>query len=63
MAIAFARSKYLSRSNNKNACCTSAYNARSRVVDERTGKVFDFTSHGGHAYHEMLLPSFVDMKL
>jgi len=62
MAIAFARPEYVGRSDNKNACCKSSYNSRSKIVDERTGKVFNFTNHGGNAYHEMLLPEYVDKK-
>ena len=62
MAIAFARPEYVGRSDNKNACCKSSYNSRSKIVDERAGKVFNFTNHGGNAYHEMLLPEYVDKK-
>ncbi|MDC0864330.1 AAA family ATPase [Rickettsiaceae bacterium] len=62
MAIAFARPEYVGRSNNKNACCKSSYNSRSKIVYERAGKVFNFTNHGGNAYHEMLLPEYVDKK-
>ena len=38
MAIQFARAEYVSRSSGKNACCKSAYNARSKVTDEKTGE-------------------------
>ena len=62
MAIGFARVERVSRSDNKNACCKGAYNARSEVVDEKTGEVFNFTKHGGSVYHEMLLPEHVDKK-
>ena len=62
MAIAFARPEYIGRSDNKNACCKSSYNSRSKIADQRLGKVFNFASHGGNAYHEMVLPEYVDKK-
>ena len=40
MAIAFARIEYKGRSSGANACTMSAYNARSRIVDEKTGEVY-----------------------
>jgi len=62
MAIAFARIEFVSRSTGASACNSSAYNARSVVVDERTGEVFDYTKRGGNVYHEVLLPDHVDKK-
>jgi Ti-type conjugative transfer relaxase TraA len=60
MAICFARVKMVSRSNGGNACRTGAYNARSRIYDEKNGQTFDFTAKGGNVHHEMLLPEHVD---
>lgn len=40
MAIGVAIPKYVSRSTGGNACCKSAYNARSRILDNHTGEVF-----------------------
>ena len=62
MAIEFARIRYVSRSAGGSACNSSAYNARSKVVDERTGEVFDYSKRGGNVYHEILLPDHVDKK-
>ena len=63
MAIAFARPEYVGRSDNKNACCKSSYNSRSRIIDQKTGKAFNFINHGGNVYHNILLPEYVDKKL
>lgn len=62
MAIGFARAAYVKRSEGKNACCTSAYNSRSKIKDENTGITYDFTKRGGNVYHEMILPEHVDKK-
>ena len=40
MAIQFARIEILSRKSGGNACCKGAYNARSKIVDEKTGEIF-----------------------
>ena len=43
MAIQFARIEILNRKNGGNACRKGAYNARSKITDEKTGEIFDFT--------------------
>jgi hypothetical protein len=62
MAIGFVKSRYVSRSNNGNACNSSAYNARSKIIDKRTGQVFNWTKQDNNLYHEVLLPEHVDKK-
>ena len=62
MAIQFARIQIVSRKTGGNACCKGAYNARSKIVDEKTGEIFNFTKRGDNVYHEMLLPDHVDRK-
>ena len=62
MAIGFAKSRYIGRSSGGSACRSGAYNARSEIVDERTGEVFNFKERGGNVYHEILLPSHVNIK-
>jgi hypothetical protein len=62
MAICFVKSRYVSRSTGGNACRTSAYNARSKIVDSRTGEIFDYTDRVDNSYHEVLLPEHVDKK-
>lgn len=60
MAIQFARIEILNRKNGGNACRKGAYNARSKITDEKTGEIFDFTKHGANVYHKVLLPCYVD---
>ena len=62
MAICFARVRYVSRSTGGSACNSSAYNARSKIVDEKTGEVFNWSKREDNVYHEMLLPDYVDKK-
>ena len=62
MAIEFAKIRFVGKSTNGNACNSSAYNARSKIVDEKTGEIFDYTKRGGNVYHEILLPKYVDNK-
>ncbi|MCA0253913.1 MAG: MobA/MobL family protein, partial [Proteobacteria bacterium] len=65
MAIAYARVEYPGRSDNggnANACCKSAYNARSIIRDNRTGVTYDWEWKGDNVYHDMLLPNYVDHK-
>jgi Ti-type conjugative transfer relaxase TraA len=62
MAICFARVRYVSRSTGGRACNSSAYNARSKIVDEKTGEVFNWSKREDNVYHEMLLPDYVDKK-
>ena len=44
MAIQFARAEYVGRSSGKNACCKGAYNSRTKIKDEKTNIVYNFTS-------------------
>ncbi len=60
MAIQFARIEVLSRKSGGNTCCKGAYNARSKIVDEKTGEIFNFTKQGGNVYHKILLPQGID---
>ncbi|MBY0580223.1 MAG: AAA family ATPase [Rickettsiales bacterium] len=62
MAIGFAKSRYIGRSSGGSACRSSAYNARSEIVDKKTGEVFNFKERGGNVYHEILLPTHVNIK-
>ncbi len=57
MAIQFASVRYLSRGKGASAVRTAAYNARDRVVEERTGEVHDYSDHPPDLkYHHVLLP-------
>jgi Ti-type conjugative transfer relaxase TraA len=62
MAIEFARAEYVSRSDGKNACCKSAYNARARVADQKTNVVYTFERLKDNVHHEVLLPGGVNDK-
>ena len=62
MAIQFARAEYVSRSSGKNACCKGAYNARSKVTDEKTNITYNFSNRPDNVYHEILLPEHVDQR-
>ena len=62
MAIGFAKSRYVSRSTGGNACNSSAYNARTKIVDERTGKLYNWTRKEDNVYHEILLPDYANKK-
>ncbi|HJK87185.1 MAG TPA: AAA family ATPase [Candidatus Megaira endosymbiont of Nemacystus decipiens] len=62
MAIQFARVERVSRTNAKNACCKGAYNARTKVKDQRTNVTYNFSEKGDNVYHEILLPEYVSTK-
>ena len=62
MAIGLARPEYVTRSKGDNACCKSAYNARSRIVDQKTGQIFNWVKRDGNVFHEVMLPQHVDKK-
>ncbi|RWE18181.1 MAG: MobA/MobL protein, partial [Mesorhizobium sp.] len=56
MAIAFARARYISRSDGGSAVRTAAYNGREAIKAERTGEVFYFKHRDAPEHHEVLLP-------
>ena len=62
MAIQFARLAYVSRSQGKNACCKSAYNARAQITDLTQGVTYDFRRIQDKAFHAILLPNNVNEK-
>ena len=62
MAIQFARVQRVSRSTGGNACCKGAYNSRTKIKDEKTNIVYNFTSRKDNVYHEVLLPEYVHQK-
>lgn len=57
MAIYHASVKSFSRGKGQSGTAAAAYRAGLRVVDERTGKVHDYTRRGGVAGWEMLAPA------
>jgi hypothetical protein len=62
MAIAFANVEYVSRSSGANACRKGAYNSRTKIINNKTGEVFDFIKRGGNVFHEVLIPEHADRK-
>ncbi|RWD60432.1 MAG: MobA/MobL protein, partial [Mesorhizobium sp.] len=56
MAIAFARARYISRSDGGSAVRSAAYNGREAIKAERTGEVFYFKHRDAPEHHEVLLP-------
>ena len=62
MAIGLARPEYVSRSSGSNACCKSAYNARSKIIDNKTGEVFNWVKRDDNVFHEIMLPEHVNNK-
>ena len=62
MAIQYARIEIVKRSDGGNACCKGAYNARTKVTDNKTNITYNFIKKGDNVYHTILLPSHVDLK-
>jgi len=56
MAIAFARARYISRSDGGSAVRSAAYNGREAIKAQRTGEVFYFKHREAPEHHEVLLP-------
>ena len=55
MAIQFARIEIVGRSSGGNACCKGAYNARTKVKDQQTGVIYNFSKKGDNVYHELIV--------
>lgn len=62
MAIQFARIEIVGRSSGSNACCKGAYNARTKVQDQQTNVVYNFSRHGDGVFHEIFLPLHANEK-
>jgi hypothetical protein len=62
MAIAFARSKRISRGKGESAVATAAYVIRGRLYDERTGVTHKFKDGGTLAHAAILLADGVDQR-
>ena len=56
MAIAFARARYISRSDGGSAVRSAAYNGREAIKAQRTGEVFYFKHRKAPEHHEVVLP-------
>jgi len=62
MAIQFARIEIVSRSTGGSACCKGAYNARTKIKDEKTNVTYNFSHKGDNVYHTVLLPEHANKK-
>ena len=56
MAIYHLRATMISRSQGRSATAASAYRVAERIVDRRTGLVFDYAARGGVDHTEILAP-------
>jgi MobA/MobL family len=64
MAIQYARARYIKRSEGGSAVRQACYNARLKMVSERTGEEFDWRrKHGTLEHHAVLLPPNCPMRL
>lgn len=57
MAIYHLSVKPLSRSAGRSSAAAAAYRSASRITDERTGEIFDFTKKRGVEQAEIVLPA------
>lgn len=49
--------KSVSRSSGRSSVAAAAYRAGEKLIDQRTGELFDFTRKGGVLHSEVMLPS------
>lgn len=59
MAIYHFTTHTMSRANGHSAVAAAAYRSGSKLIDERTGEVFDFTRKGGVISAEIVTPEGV----
>jgi MobA/MobL family len=60
MAIFYFNAQAISRSSGKNACRAAAYNARTKIVDEKTQKSYDYSDRTDLAHSLILTPQIAD---
>jgi len=56
MAIYHQSVKAVSRSSGRSSTASAAYRAGEKIIDLRTGEIFDFTKKGGVEHAEIILP-------
>ena len=56
MALFHSHIQVISRSSGRSAVAAAAYRSGTRMTDERTGAVHDYTRKGGVAHSEVVLP-------
>ena len=59
MAIYHLSVKTLSRSDGRSATAAAAYRSASRIIDERTGEIHDYTHKQGVVSRDLILPGTV----
>ncbi|SPR06956.1 conjugal transfer protein TraA [Orientia tsutsugamushi] len=62
MAIQFARTEFLRRSEGCDSCRKAAYNARTIVKNEQTKIRYNFSRKEDNVYHTVLIPAYVNQK-
>jgi hypothetical protein len=60
MAIFYFNAQAISRSSGKNACRAAAYNARTKIVDEKTQKSYDYSDRTDLAHSLIMTPQIAD---
>ncbi len=60
MAIFYFNAQAISRSSGKNACRAAAYNARTKIVDEKTQKSYDYSDRTDLAHSLVMTPQIAD---
>lgn len=63
MAIAWARVRYVKRSQGRSAVAAAAYQSRTLMIDQRTGEPHDGTKHEPIEAHQVMLPNGADESL
>jgi ATP-dependent exoDNAse (exonuclease V) alpha subunit len=63
MTIGFVKSSVAGRSSGKNAVAMAAYRSGDRLVDEQTGKFYDYTKKTGVEHSEIISPVAADWIL
>ena len=57
MAIFYFNAQAISRSSGKNACRAAAYNSRTKIVDEKTQKPYDYSDRTDLAHSLIITPT------
>lgn len=56
MAIEFASLTYVKRSKGHNVCRRAAYNSCTKITDNQSNHVFDYSDRKAPVYHDVMLP-------
>jgi MobA/MobL family len=62
MAIFYFNAQAISRSSGKNACRAAAYNARTKIVDKKTQKSYDYSNRTDLSHSLIITPQIDDLN-